>query len=235
MITPSASVRMTLSAVGNIGKTTVANHVLTSAGGGAVCTFETHSASGNERESIDRDGLVARLFAPPADGLVLDIGVGDTLDAIEALRLVARQDAGLSQRLLIVVPLLTDGKSVAGLRWLLNQMPEALRSSVRAVWNRVRRGEELALRDGDIVRAARAVIRQGGARLCAPVLHESPLFDPAHLLIRSRGSLDAVASITDVEIRSAPLADMPVLLAGRDAAQAAQVDCREVFSALNER
>ena len=228
------SIYTTLSAVGNVGKTTVAHHVLGSATGGSVCTLETHSASGDERDAIDRDGLGARLFAPPEGGLVLDIGVGDTVDALVALTLVARQDPSLPHRLRIVVPLLNDGKSVAGLRWLFTQMPERLRPAVRAVWNRVRPGEESSLRDGDIVRAARAVIRQGNGRLCAPALHESPLFDPTHPLVRERGSLEAVASIPDTEIRSAPLADMPTLLAGRDAAQSAQADCRELFSAINE-
>ena len=228
------SIYMTLSAVGNVGKTTLAHHVLGSATGGCVCTLETHSATGDERDAIDRDGLAARLFAPPEGGLVLDIGVGDSVDALVALALVARQDPSLPHRLRIVVPLLNDGKSVAGLRWLFTQMPERLRPAVRAVWNRVRPGEESSLRDGDIVRAARAVIRQGNGRLCAPALHESPLFDPTHPLVRERGSLEAVASIPDTEIRSAPLADMPTLLAGRDAAQSAQADCRELFSAINE-
>ncbi len=228
------SIYMTLSAVGNVGKTTLAHHVLGSATGGCVCTLETHSATGDERDAIDRDGLAARLFAPPEGGLVLDIGVGDTVDALVALALVARQDPSLPHRLRVVVPLLNDGKSVAGLRWLFTQMPERLRPAVRAVWNRVRPGEESSLRDGDIVRAARAVIRQGNGRLCAPALHESPLFDPTHPLVRERGSLEAVASIPDTEIRSAPLADMPTLLAGRDAAQSAQADCRELFSAINE-
>ena len=228
------SIYMTLSAVGNVGKTTLAHHVLGSATGGCVCTLETHSATGDERDAIDRDGLAARLFAPPEGGLVLDICVGDTVDALVALALVARQDPSLPHRLRIVVPLLNDGKSVAGLRWLFTQMPERLRPAVRAVWNRVRPGEESSLRDGDIVRAARAVIRQGNGRLCAPALHESPLFDPTHPLVRERGSLEAVASIPDTEIRSAPLADMPTLLAGRDAAQSAQADCRELFSAINE-
>jgi hypothetical protein len=228
------TIYMTLSAVGNVGKTTVAHHVLASAADGSVCTLETHSASGDERDVIDRDGLAARLFAPPESGLVLDVGVGDIVDAIEAMALVARQDTSLSARLRIVVPLLVGGKSIAGLRWLLGQMPESLRGSVRALWNRVRSGEESAVRESDLTRAARAIIRQVSGRLCVPVLHESPLFDPMHPLVRGRGSLGAVASISDTEIRSAPLAEIPALLAGRDAAQSAQADCREALAAIDK-
>ena len=172
MTTVSASIRMTLAAVGNCGKTTIARHVLAS-DGGPIATLETRSASGEEMDATDRDGLAARLYAPPADGLVLDIGVGDAVDALAALALVSRQDSSLADRLRIVVPLLVDGKSVAGLRWLLAQLPEALRPSVRAVWNRVR--DDSAVRDGDITRAARTVARQAAARLCTPVIRVAAL------------------------------------------------------------
>ena len=222
---------LSLGAVGNVGKTTIARHVLAPATGGAISTLETRSASGEETDATDRDGLSARLFAPPEGGLVLDVGVGDTVDALEALRLVGRQDPSLPARLRIVVPLLLDGKSVAGLRWLLAQIPESLRPAVRAVWNRVR---DDSLRDGDIARAARSVARQAGARLCVPVIHESPLFDPAHPLVRRRGGIEALAGLPDDEIRAAPMTDMPALLAGRDAAQAALADCRAVAAAITE-
>lgn len=224
---------ITLSGVGNCGKTTLATHVLASAVGGTVLSLESHSP-GDDAELIDRDALVARLFAPPAGGLVLDVGVGDTLDAIEALRLVGRQDSSLPSRLQIVVPLLVDAKSVAGLRWLLGQMPESLRPSVRAVWNRVRRGEESAIRDGDIARAGRAVAKQGGARLCSTPLYESGLYEPTHPLVRQYGGVAAVAAIPDAEIRSAPLADMPTLLAGRDQAQSALANCQQVLAAIEQ-
>ncbi len=227
----SISVHMTLAAVGNCGKTTIARHVLATVTGGALSTLETRSASGEETDATDRDGLSARLFAPPAGGLVLDVGVGDTVDALAALSLIARQDPSLPARLRIVVPLLLDGKSVAGLRWLLAQIPESLRPAVRAVWNRVR---DDSLRDGDIARAARSVARQAGARLCVPVIHESPLFDPAHPLVRRRGGIEALAGLPDDEIRAAPMTDMPALLAGRDAAQAALADCRAVAAAITE-
>ena len=227
------SIYMTLAATGNTGKTTIARHVLASATDGALSTLETRSASGEETDATDRDGLAARLFAPPPpSGLVLDVGVGDAVDAIEALALVSRQDGSLAARLRIVVPMLPDSKSVAGLRWLLGQLPEKLRATVRAAWNRVR--DEVAVRDSDIARAARAVVRQTGARLCVPVIHESPLFDPAHPLIRRYGSLASVAGIADDEIRAASLRDMPSMLSGRDAAQAAVADCRAVFAAINE-
>ena len=229
----SASIRMTLAAVGNCGKTTIARHVLAS-GGSPIATLESRIASGEETDATDRDGLAARLFAPPVGGLVLDVGVGDAVDALAALTLVARQDPTLPQRLRIVVPMLADGKSVAGLRWLLAQMPEPLRPAARAVWNRIRREDEASLRDGDVARAARAVSRQTGARLCAPVLHESPLLDPIHPLIRRYRSLEALASLPDDEIRAAPLADMSALLTGRDAAQAALADCRAVAAAIDE-
>ena len=225
------SIYMTIAAVGNCGKTTVARHVLASATGGALSTLETRSASGEETDATDRDGLAARLFAPPSGGLVLDVGVGDAVDALEALALVSRQDASLVDRLRIVVPLLPDSKSVAGLRWLLAQLPEALRPSVRAVWNRVR---DDSLRDSDVARAARSVVRQGDAQLCVPVIHESPLFDPAHPLVRRRGGIEALAGLSDDEIRAAPMTDMPALLAGRDAAQAALADCRAVAAAITE-
>ena len=229
----SASIRMTLAAIGNAGKTTIARHVLAS-GGSPIATLETHSASGDEADATDRDGLAARLFAPPAGGVVIDVGVGDTVAALEALALVSRQDSGLPDRLRIVTPMLTDGKSVAGLRWLLAQLPEPLRPATRAVWNRVRREDEASLRDGDVARAARAVSRQTGARLCAPVLHESPLLDPIHPLVRRYGSILALAGIPDAEIRAAPMTDMPALLAGRDAAQAALADCRAVAASIDE-
>jgi hypothetical protein len=224
------SIYMTIAAVGNCGKTTIARHVLAS-GGSPIATLETHSASGDERDVIDRDGLAARLFAPPPGGLVLDVGVGDAVDALEALALVSRQDASLVDRLRIVVPLLPDSKSVAGLRWLLAQIPESLRPAVRAVWNRVR---DDSLRDSDVARAARSVVRQGDAQLCVPVIHESPLFDPAHPLVRRRGGIEALAGLSDDEIRAAPMTDMPALLAGRDAAQAALADCRAVAAAITE-
>ena len=224
------SIYMTIAAVGNCGKTTIARHVLAS-GGSPIATLETHSASGDERDVIDRDGLAARLFAPPPGGLVLDVGVGDAVDALEALALVSRQDASLVDRLRIVVPLLPDSKSVAGLRWLLAQIPESLRPAVRAVWNRVR---DDSLRDSDVAPAARSVVRQGDAQLCVPVIHESPLFDPAHPLVRRRGGIEALAGLSDDEIRAAPMTDMPALLAGRDAAQAALADCRAVAAAITE-
>ena len=224
------SIYMTIAAVGNCGKTTIARHVPAS-GGSPIATLETHSASGDERDVIDRDGLAARLFAPPPGGLVLDVGVGDAVDALEALALVSRQDASLVDRLRIVVPLLPDSKSVAGLRWLLAQIPESLRPAVRAVWNRVR---DDSLRDSDVARAARSVVRQGDAQLCVPVIHESPLFDPAHPLVRRRGGIEALAGLSDDEIRAAPMTDMPALLAGRDAAQAALADCRAVAAAITE-
>ena len=225
---------VTMAATGNTGKTTVARHVLADGTGGSISTLESRSASGEETDTLDRDGLAARLFSPPEGGLVADIGVGDAVDALAAVMLVARQDPTLPQRLKIVVPMLADSKSVAGLRWLLAQLPEPLRAATRAVWNRVRREDEVSLRDGDVARAARAVSRQTGARLCAPVLHESPLLDPIHPLIRRYGSIAALAGIPDAEIRAATLSDMPSLLVGRDAAQAALTDCRAVFAAITD-
>jgi hypothetical protein len=62
----------------------------------------------------------------------------------------------------------------------------------------------------------------------------SPLFDPLHPLVRRYGGVASVAAIPDADIRSAPLADMPALLAGRDAAQAAQADCHAVLTAVSE-
>ena len=171
---------------------------------------------------------------PPAFPSGASLYSSDTLDAIEALRLVGRQDSSLPSRLQIVVPLLVDAKSVAGLRWLLGQMPESLRPSVRAVWNRVRRGEESAIRDGDIARAGRAVAKQGGARLCSTPLYESGLYEPTHPLVRQYGGVAAVAAIPDAEIRSAPLADMPTLLAGRDQAQSALANCQQVLAAIEQ-
>lgn len=227
----SASVHMTLAAVGNCGKTTIARHVLASATGGAMSTLETHSASGDEADVLESDGLAARLFAPPG-GLVLDVGVGDTVDALAALALVSRQDGSLAARLRIVVPLLPDSKSVAGLRWLLGQLPQGLRTTVRAVWNRVR--NDSTMRDSDIARAARTVARQAGARLCAPMIHESSLYDPAHPLVRRYGGIAALAGLPDDEIRAAPLTDMSAMLTGRDAAQAALEECRAVAAAIDE-
>lgn len=228
----SASVHMTLAAVGNCGKTTIARHVLAPPVRAALSTLESRSASGEETDVLERDGLLARLFAPPEGGLVLDVGVGDTVDALAALTLIARQDPSLPARLRLVVPLLVDGKSVAGLRWLIAQLPESLRPAVRAVWNRVR--DDSVVREGDIVRAARAVVRQTGARLCVPVLHESPLYDPVDALIRRYGSIEALAGLPDDEIRAAPMTDMPALLSGRDAAQSALADCRAVATAITE-
>ena len=230
----SPTIYLALSGVGNVGKTTLCRYVLALGSGASIATLETHSASGDETDVLDRDGLAARLFAPPQGGSILDVGVGDCAAALEALTLVARQDSHLAVRLRIVTPLLVDGKSVAGLRWLLAQLPESLRPCVRAIWNRVRAAEEAALKDSDIVRAARSVARQGGARLCTLVLHESSLYDPVHPLVRRYGTLDALAGLPDAEIRAAPMTDMPALLAGRDAAQAALADCRAVAAAITE-
>ena len=228
----SPTIYLALSGVGNVGKTTLCRYVLALGSGASIATLETHSASGDETDVLDRDGLAARLFAPPQGGSILDVGVGDCAAALEALTLVARQDSHLAVRLRIVTPLLVDGKSVAGLRWLLAQLPESLRPCVRAVWNRVR--DDSAARDSDIARAARSVARQAGARLCVPVIRESPLFDSAHPLIRRYGTLDALAGLPDAEIRAVPLADMSAMLAGRDAAQAALADCRAVAAAITE-
>ena len=225
---------VTVAATGDAGKTIIARHVIAPGSGGDLLTLETHSPDDGSG-LIDEAALGAYLYAPPGDGTVLDIGVGDAVAALETLALIARQDRSLPQRLRLVVPLLPAGKCVAGLRWLIAQLPESLRPAVHAVWNRVRREDEASLRDGEIARAARAVARQSGARLIAPVLHESPLLDPIHPLMRRYGSLAAVAGITDDEIRAASLSDMPPLLVGRDAAQAAVADCRAIYTAINDR
>ncbi len=223
---------LALSGVGNVGKTTLCRHVLALGSDASIVTLETHTPSGDEADPIDRDGLAAQLFASSPGGVILDVGVGDCGAALEALALVARQDSSLPARLRIITPMLHDSKSVAGLRWLLGQLPQGLRATVRAVWNRVRSEEEM--KDSDIARAARSVARQAGARLCVPVIHESPLFDPAHPLVRRRGGIEALAGLPDDEIRAAPMTDMPALLTGRDAAQAALADCRAVAAAITE-
>ena len=221
---------LSLGAVGNVGKTTIARHVIAPGAKAEVRTVETRSGDG--AGAIASSELVAYLFSPPPEGAVIDVGVGDTADALAALMLVDRQDSSLPARLRLVVPLLVDGKSVAGLRWLLAQLPEALRPSVRAVWNRVR--DDSAVRDSDIARAARSVARQAGARLCTPVICESSLYDPIHPLIRRYGSIEALAGLPDDEIRAAPMTDIPALLLGRDAAQSALADCRAVAAAITE-
>ena len=223
-----------LSGVGNVGKTTLARHVLPLGSGASIVTLETHSPSGDEVDPIDSGVLAAHLFAPPPAGVILDVGVGDCGAALEALALVARQDPGLPARLRIVTPIFHDSKSVAGLRWLLDQLPDVLRPCVRAIWNRVRRDEESASKDGEIVRAARSVASQGGAQLCSAPLHESALYDRAHPLVRRYGSIPALASLPDSTIREAALGEMSTLLAARDAAQAAVANCRAVFAALSE-
>ena len=230
----SISIPMTLAAVGNVGKTTVARHVLAPGSGARLVTLETHSPSGDEADFVDSGVLAAHLFSPPEGGVILDVGVGDCGAALEALALVARQDPGLPARLRIVTPILHDSKSVAGLRWLLGQLPDALRPCVRATWNRVRREDELALKDSEIVRAARSVVRQGGAQLCSVPLRESALFDAAHPLVRRYGSIAALVGLPDSKIREAALGEMSTLLAARDAAQAAVANCRAVFTALAE-
>jgi hypothetical protein len=227
---------MDLSGVGNVGKTTLARHVLAPASSASIVTLETHSPSGDEAAPIDSGVLAAHLFAAPPGGVILDVGVGDCAAALEALALVARQDSGLPSRLRIVTPLLCDSKSVAGLRWLLGQLPDALRPSVRAVWNRVRWGreDESTLKDSEIARAARSVARQSGAQLCAVPLYESALYDPAHPLVRRYGSISSLASLPDSKIREVALSEMSTLLAARDAAQAAVANCAQVFTALND-
>lgn len=223
---------LALSGVGNVGKTTLCRYVLVPDSGASIATLESHSPDGEETDAIDSGVLAAHLFSPPACGVILDVGVGDCDAALKALRLVARQDAHLAERLRIVTPMLHDSKSVAGLRWLLGQLPDELRACVRAVWNRVR--DEGAVRDGDIVRAARSVARQGGAQLCSVPLRESALYDAAHPLVRRYGSIAALASLADSKIREAALSEMSTLLAARDAAQAAAANCRAVFAALSE-
>ncbi len=228
-IDPKKRTYLAVAAVGNVGKTTIAKHVLVPEARADVFTLETQSGDG-EGNAVSGTELAAHLFSPPATGLVLDIGVGDTVPAIKALQLVARQDLNLPARLRIVVPLLPDAKSIAGLRWLLAEIPECLRGSVRTLWNRVRSQEPIR---EDLARAARVVIKQGGgAPLCRPVLHESALFDPIHPLMRRYASIAALASIPDTEIRAAALSEMPALLAGRDKAQRAVANCHEVFAAI---
>ncbi len=225
---------LALAGVGNVGKTTLCRYVLALGSGASIATLESHSPSGEETDAIDSDVLAAHLFAAPAGGIILDVGVGDCAAALEALALVARQDSSLPARLRIVTPLLCDGKSVAGLRWLLTQVPDRLRPCVRAIWNRVRLEEEPARKDSEIVRAARSVARQGGAQLCSVPLYESALYDPAHPLARRYGGIAALAGLPDSTIREAALGEMSTLLAGRDAAQAAVENCRDVYAALAE-
>ena len=225
---------LALSGVGNVGKTTVCRYVLAPDTGAGIATLESHSPSGDEAAPIDSGVLAAHLFAAPPGGVILDVGVGDVHEALAALALVYRQDSGLSARLRIVTPLLQDAKSVAGLRWLLTQVPDRLRPCVRAIWNRVRPEEEPARKDSEIVRAARSVARQGGAQLCSVPLYESALYDPAHPLARRYGGIAALASLPDSTIREAALGEMSTLLAARDAAQAAVANCREVYAALAE-
>ena len=55
-----------------------------------------------------------------------------------------------------------------------------------------------------------------------------------HPLVRRYGSIEALAGLPDAEIRAAPMTDMPALLLGRDAAQAALADCRAVAAAITE-
>ena len=225
---------MTLSGCGDAGKTTIARHCIAPERGGRILTFESRSASGDESDLLDREGLVAHLFADAADGAVIDVGVGDALDALAALQLIGRQDAGLPERLRIVVPLLADRKSVQGLAWLLVQLPPKLRSAIRAVWNRIPAGGEDALRVSDSCRAARGLEKQHRFRLLTVPLFEWALLNPAHPLLAERGSLEAIASMPDAEIRSAPLAEMPTLLAARDLAQAARANCQQILVAIDE-
>ena len=223
-----------LSGGGNFGKTTLCRHVLAPGSSAAIVTRETRTPDGAETAPLDPGALAARLFAPPADGIIVDVGVGDVHEALEALALVNRQDSGLPDRLRIVTPLLNDAKSVAGLRWLLAQLPDALCPVVRAIWNRVRPEEESARKDSELVRAARSVARQAGAQLCSTPLYESALYDPGHPLVRRHGSVAALAGLSDATIREAALGEMSMLLAARDAAQRAQTNCREVYTALTE-
>ena len=225
---------LTLSGCGDAGKTTIARHCIAPERGGRILTFESRSARGDESDLLDREGLVAHLFADAEDGAVIDVGVGDALDALDALQLIGRQDAGLSERLRIVVPLLADRKSVQGLAWLMGQLPSKLRPAVRTVWNRIPDTSDDALRASDPYRAARGLERQHKFRLCGPVLHESPLLDPAHPLLAARGDLEAIASMRDDEIRAAPLTEMPALIAARDQAQLARANCQQVLVAIDE-
>ena len=225
---------MTLSGCGDAGKTTIARHCIAPQRGGRILTFESRSARGDESDLLDREGLVAHLFADAAGGAVIDVGVGDALDALDALQLIARQDAGLSERLRIVVPLLADKKSVQGLAWLLGQLPPKLRASVRAAWNRIPSGGEDALRASDPCRAARGLEKQHRFRLLSIPLFESALLNPAHPLLAARGNLEVIASMRDDEIRSAPLPEMPALLAARDQAQSARANCQQVLVAIDE-
>ncbi len=225
---------MTLSGCGDAGKTTMARHCIAPQRGGRILTFESRSARGEESNPIDRDALVAHLFAAAETGAVIDVGVGDVLDAIEALQLLSRQDAAIAQRLRIVTPLLAERKSVQGLAWLLSQLPPALRPAVRAIWNRIPPGGEDGLRTSDPCRAARGLERQHKFRLCGPALHESPLLGATHSLLAERGSLEAIASMRDDELRAAPLVEMPALIAARDQAQLARANCQQVLVAIDE-
>lgn len=222
-----------LSGGGNFGKTTLCRHVLAPGSSAAIVTRETRTPDGAETAPLDPGALAARLFAPPADGIIVDVGVGDVHEALEALALVNRQDSGLPDRLRIVTPLLNDAKSVAGLRWLLAQVPDRLRPCVRTLWNRVRPAEESALKDSEIARAARSVARQCGAQLSSTPLYETSLFEPTHPLVRRYGGVAALASLPDSTIREAALVEMSTLLAARDAAQRAQANCREVYAAIS--
>ena len=225
---------LTLAATGNAGKTTIVRHCIAPERGSRILTMESQSPTGEESNPIDSDALVAHLFAAAEIGAVIDVGVGDVLDAIDALQLISRQDAAIAQRLRIVTPLLADRKSVQGLAWLMGQLPPKLRPAVRAIWNRIPAGAEDALRSSDPCRAARGLERQHKFRLCGRALHESPLLDPAHPLLSERGTLEAIASMPDAEIRSAPLAEMPTLLAARDQAQAARANCQQILVAIDE-
>lgn len=115
-------------------------------------------------------------------------------------------------------PRLYDSKSVAGLRWLLGQLPEGLGATVRAVWNRVR--DDSAVRDSDIARAAPMTLsvatRQGGftARDPRPALRTAPssvsVRAPAHappgcaLLGRTAAFLRSADSPSDARIPHHP-------------------------------
>ncbi len=225
---------MTLSGCGDAGKTTIARHCIAPERGGRILTFESRAARGDESDLLDREGLVAHLFADAADGAVIDVGVGDALDALDALQLIGRQDTGLSERLRIVVPLLGDRKSAQGLAWLLGKLPPKLRSAIRAVWNRIPAGGEDALRASDPCRAVRGLEKQHRFRLLTIPLFESALLNPAHPLLAARGSLEAIASIPDSEIRGAPLSEMPILIAARDQAQLARSNCQQALVAIDE-